>query len=66
MKALLLIAVITLSTCDIRGTWKYHFGPHRLELVDSFYLDGKKYEVYGCYKMDCPYREVFPNPKYHR
>lgn len=61
MKALILISIILCMACSTH--WMYHFGPHRLDIVDSFRRNGQTYIVYGCVK-DCPYRDTFPKPKY--
>ena len=59
-----IFAIVLLAACH-PGRWVYHFGPHRLDVVDSFSEGGKTYFIYGCVK-ECPYRDTFPKPQFDK
>lgn len=57
------IGFIFCESC--RPEWVYHFGPHRMDQVDSFEFSGREYRIYECYKGGgCRHRDTFPSVKY--
>lgn len=42
----------------------YHIGHCQYELYDSFYVQGRRYEIYKCVK-DCPRTDTFPSLRLH-